>query len=137
MAYIEADKHSILRYVSSELHSPQVTTKLDVDLTKNIGEDGFFSLLDDVALDKLGQNRSLGIDESFKRLIEIFGSSSRNNHEIEVLIFACAFLSFDFLLSFGLVLNLIIFKVLGDSLFKIVNSILLQFDNLSIFHSNA
>lgn len=137
MADIETNQHRVLWDIGTKFHSPQVTTKLDIDLSKNISKDSFFPLLNNMALHKLRKNRALGVDKGLHRLVKILWSSTWNDYQIEKLILTSAFLSLYFLLSFGLILYFIIFVVLGYCLLEVINSILSKRNNFSIIHSYA
>jgi hypothetical protein len=65
VTYINPYEHCIFGYFLIEAHSPKISTELDVNLTQDIHKDSVFVLINNVAVDKLGNDRAVSVDVEF------------------------------------------------------------------------
>lgn len=72
MAYIDTNEHRLLRNLRSKIKSPQISSKLCVDLPQNIDIDSIIVFLNGLAGNKLGDNWTISVDLVFKSGVQMF-----------------------------------------------------------------
>lgn len=83
MADINSNQHGFLGNFRSEVHSPEISTKFGIDLSKDVHVDSIVVFVDDLSLDKLRNHRRVSVDGILDLLIEVISSSSEGDDNQE------------------------------------------------------
>jgi hypothetical protein len=85
VANVDADKHGLGRNFLSEAHSPEITSKLGVNLTDNVEVNAVVVFVDGLACDELGNDRVVRVNLVLDSSIEVLLSQGvRDNDEEEL-----------------------------------------------------
>jgi hypothetical protein len=83
MADVNSNQHGFLWDFSSEVHSPEVTTEFGIDLSEDVHVDSIVVFVDNLGLNKLGDNWRVCVDGVLNLFVEVISSCCEGDDDQE------------------------------------------------------
>lgn len=137
VAHIDTYKHGLLRYLRPKVETPQVSSKLSIDLSQDVDIDSIVVLLDGLARDELWNNWTVCVDLVFQSCVEVL-LLDRVWHDDQEEVQVLGLFGFSKLSTICIFAADVLEIVVIDGFLKVLNSWLVaKFDNISIVDINV